>query len=77
MENWMVNHCVFAVRTYFETKSILQTQRHFWHESDVPRRGRIPLCNAILKWVDDFNVCGSVVNKFVGPACSDQRTLNE
>lgn len=37
--------------------------RCFYHEVDVPRCGRIPSRNAILKWVDDFNVCGSVVNK--------------
>jgi hypothetical protein len=41
---------------------------HFWHESDIPRHGNISSCNAILKWVDDFNVRGSAVNKSVGPA---------
>jgi hypothetical protein len=28
------------------------------------------LINATLKWVDDFNVRGSVVNRFVGPTRS-------
>jgi hypothetical protein len=68
MENWTVNYRVFAVRTYLETKSIVQTQRHFRHKFDVPKHGRIPSCDAILKWVDDFNVHGSVENKSVGPA---------
>jgi hypothetical protein len=70
MENWTVNHRIFAMRTYFETKSIVQTQRRFQCEFYVPRHGRTPLHNAILKWVDDFNVHGSVVNKFVDPAHS-------
>jgi hypothetical protein len=69
MEDWTVNR-VFAVRTYFETKSTVQKQIRFRHEFDVPRYGRIPSRNAILKWVDDFNVHGTVVNKFVGPAYS-------
>jgi hypothetical protein len=70
MENWTVNHRVFTVRTYFEAKSIVQMQRHFRSEFDVPRHGRINSRNAILNWVDDFNVSGSEVNKFVGSACS-------
>jgi hypothetical protein len=70
MDKWTVNYRVFAVRTCFQTKSIVQTQIRSRHEFDVPRHGRIPSCNAILKWVDDFNVRGSVVNKFVGPAHS-------
>jgi hypothetical protein len=69
-ENWRVNHHVFAVRAYSEAKSILQMQRRFWHGFDAQRHGRIPLCNATLKWVHDFNVRGSAVNKSVGPACS-------
>jgi hypothetical protein len=34
------------------------------------KHGRILLHNAILKWVDYFSVCGVVINKFVGLACS-------
>jgi hypothetical protein len=63
-----MNHYIFAMRTYSETMSTVQMQRHFRHESDVPRHGKIPSCNAVLKWVYDFNVHGSVVNKCVGPA---------
>jgi hypothetical protein len=70
MDNWTVNHSVFAVGTYFETKSVVQTQRRFRHEFDVPRHGRIPTCNAIIKRVHDFNVRGSVVNKSGGHARS-------
>jgi hypothetical protein len=29
MKKWTVNYRVFAARTYFETKSIVQTQRRF------------------------------------------------
>jgi hypothetical protein len=47
MENWLVNCCIFALRTYFETKSIVQIQRQFWHEFDIPKHGRIPSLNAI------------------------------
>jgi hypothetical protein len=58
------------VRTYSVTKSIVQKQRCFQPEFDVSRHSRIPLHNAILKWVNNFNVCDSVVKKFVGPARS-------
>jgi hypothetical protein len=58
----------FCLRTYFETKYIVQTQRRFRREFDVPRHGRTLSCNAILKWVDDFSVCDSVVNRSVRPA---------
>lgn len=54
----------------------MQALRCFWYEVDVPRCGRIPSHNAILKWVDDFSVCGSVVNKPVGPACSVHTSEN-
>jgi len=33
-ENWTANR-IFGVRTSFETKSTVQVQRCFWHESDV------------------------------------------
>jgi hypothetical protein len=45
----------------------VQTQRRFRREFDVPRHGRIPSRNAILKSVDS-NVHGSVVNKYIAPA---------
>jgi hypothetical protein len=67
MENWLVNYCIFSLRTYFETKSIVQLQRYVQHESNIPRHGRIPSHNAVLKLVDDFDICNTVVNKFVGP----------
>lgn len=47
-------------------------QGPFQHGFDVPRHGIIPLCNDILKWVGDFNVCGMVANKYGGPACSPE-----
>jgi hypothetical protein len=58
------------VRTSSETKSIVQTQRRFQREFDVPRHDRIPLRDVISKWVADFNVRGSVMSKSVGPAHS-------
>jgi hypothetical protein len=48
----------------------VQSHRRFWYEVGVPRCGRISSHNVILKWVDDFSVCVSVVNKPVGLACS-------
>jgi hypothetical protein len=68
------------MRTYSETRSTVQMQRHFRHESDIPRHGRIPSCNAILKWADDFNVRDSVVNKSVGPAhpsCTPEKSVDD
>jgi hypothetical protein len=71
-----VNHRVFAALTYFETKCMVQTQRRFRFEFDVPRRGRIPSYDAILKWVEGFVVYGTAVNEFAGTACSI-RTLHD
>jgi hypothetical protein len=36
----------------------------------ISRHGRIPLCNPILKWPDDFNVHGTLVKNSVGPGRS-------
>jgi hypothetical protein len=77
-ENWTMNHYIFAMRTYSETRSTVQMQRNFWHEPDIPRHG-IPSCNGILKWVHDFNVRGSVVNKSDGPAhpsCTPEKVVD-
>jgi hypothetical protein len=62
MEKWLVNHCVFAVRTHFETKPVAHKDVFgvsyiIWDIADLLWG------NAILKWVDDFNVHHSVVNK--------------
>jgi hypothetical protein len=59
MENWTVNQCVFVVKTYFESKSIVQLQRRFWREFAVPRHGITASRKTVLKWVDDFGVCDS------------------
>lgn len=64
MENRALSRRVFAVRRYFVTKSVLQTQRHLWR---VSRHGRIPSRSATLKWILDFNVHDSASNSFVGP----------
>lgn len=64
MENWTLSPRVFAVRRNFVTKSLVQTQRHFWL---VSRNGRIPSRSATLKWIHDFNVHDSVSNRLVGP----------
>jgi glucokinase len=70
MENWMVSHHTFAVRTYFETESIVHMEMHFHCEFHVLRHGRIPSHNAILKLVNDFNACGSAVHMLAGSAHS-------
>lgn len=39
---------------------------------------KIPSCNPILKWLDDFNIHGTVVNNSVGPGHSmDTSGINE
>jgi hypothetical protein len=49
MENWIVNHSIFTVRTNFKTKCIVQMQRHFQHESNVLKHNRTTSHNAILR----------------------------
>lgn len=63
MENWSV----WAVGNYFRAKSTVQMQQYFLHVFHVPRRGRIPLHNSILKWDDDSNVHGGVLIRSAGP----------
>jgi hypothetical protein len=53
MERWSVAHRAADIRFYYETKPIIQTQRHFRH-------GAIPSCNTILMWIRKFQGTGSV-----------------
>lgn len=76
MQNWTVNHHVFAVRASSETNSIVQTQTHIRCKSNVPMHRIIPSLNAILKWVDNFSIHVSSVNKSFGPARSIHTTEN-
>jgi hypothetical protein len=67
LENCTEKHRVFTVITCFENMSIVQTQRHFSHEFDVPRHGRNPSQGANLKSLEDFSIH---VSKSVGPTYS-------
>jgi len=61
---WSVQQRVFAVRRYFENgESIIQTQRDFRTNFDIPRHGTIPDRNTILRWVTAFNTTGTVLMK--------------
>lgn len=61
---WSVQQRVFAVRRYFENgESIVQTQRDFRTNFDIPRHGTIPDRNTILRWVIAFNTTGTVLMK--------------
>jgi hypothetical protein len=51
-----------------ELNLLCRRKRRFRREFDAPRHDRTPSCKAILKWVDDFSVCDSVVNTSVRPA---------
>jgi hypothetical protein len=44
-----VNYRFSAVKTYFETKSIMKTQRRFRREFDDPRHGRIRALNVVIR----------------------------
>lgn len=66
MENWPVNQRVFAVTTYIETKSVITVQRRFRAQFNIPRRGRIPSRNIILRWFNKWNNHGTVCDRFVG-----------
>jgi hypothetical protein len=76
MENWMVSHHIFAVRTYFETKSTVHMQMHFQCEFHVLRHGRIPSHNTVLKLVNDYNARGSAMHVLVGSARSIRTPQN-
>jgi hypothetical protein len=65
---WPVNYCVFAVEDFSQTLSVMQMERIFRPQFDVPRLGRIPNHDTFLKMVINFCVCGT--SEFVGSACS-------
>jgi hypothetical protein len=69
-----VNLHVFPIRIYSVTKSIVQKQSRFGLEF-----GRISWRSNILKWTDDHNVHGNVVNKSFSLHIpfAYNRTLNE
>lgn len=66
METWPVNQRSFCVKAYHRSESIIEVQRQFRREYNVPRRGRIPSRNTILLWVARFRDFGSVLNEYVG-----------
>lgn len=66
MAHFPLNQRIFAVQTFFETRSIVETQRMFRREFQVPRHGRIPTDKTLSRWIRDFRARGSVVSKFSG-----------
>lgn len=68
MANWTVAERVFTVTAFIESKSITHVQRRFQLHFNVPRHGRVPSRNTILKWMRKFNETGSLRNEFVGSA---------
>lgn len=66
MDTWPVNQRSFCARAYHRSESVIEVQRQFRREYNIPRRGRIPSRNTILRWVTNFRDHGSVKNEFVG-----------
>lgn len=61
---WSVSQLVLTLQPYFENgKSIIQSQRDFRINFDIPRHGTISNRNTILRWVTAFNTTGTVLMK--------------
>ena len=60
MAYFPLNERIFAVEAFIQTQSIVQTQRQFRREFDIPRHGRIPKRDTILNWVSHFRVYGTL-----------------
>lgn len=63
MERWSSEQRATTVKLYYETQSIIQTQRNFRNRFQVPRRGRIPTSKTILSWIHKFARTGSVLDE--------------
>jgi hypothetical protein len=67
---------VYTLAAYFETKSVVETQRLFRREFNVEKHDRIPSRNIIMNWFNKFNATGSVMSSFTGSGHSVRTTAN-
>ena len=54
-EQWTTQHRAFVVEAYFKNgDSAVTTQRLFRRHFNIPCHGRVPCCNTIKEWVQNF-----------------------
>jgi len=64
MQQWNVEHRVFAVEQFFRNNdSVVTVQRLFRRQFNVARDGAIPDRNTIIRWVESFRTTGSVMKR--------------
>lgn len=68
IERWSLAHRIAGVRFYYETKSIIQTQRRLRQLFNISSHDPIPSSNAILAWVHKFEYIGCVTDIPHGPS---------
>jgi len=55
MEQWTAQHGAFVVEAYFNNgDSAITTQQLFHRHFNIPHHGRVPCCNTIKEWVQNF-----------------------
>jgi len=64
MQQWNVEHRVFAVEQFFRNNdSVVTVQRLFRRQFNVARDGVIPVRNTILRWVESFCTTESIMKR--------------
>ena len=63
MQQWNVEHRVFAVEQFFRNNDSVVTVRLFHRQFNVAHDGAIPDCNTILRWVESFCTTGSFMKR--------------
>ena len=63
MEQWTVEHRMFAYDAYVKNESITAVQRLFRVHFNLGRYGIVPSRNTILRWVNNLRTTGSIVKK--------------
>ena len=63
MQQWNVEHRVFAVEQFFRNNDSVVTVRLFRRQFNVARDGAIPDRNTVLRWVVSFRTTGSVMKR--------------
>jgi len=64
MEQWTAQHRAFVVEAYFKNgDSAVTTQRLFRGHFNIPCHGRVPCCNTIKEWVQNFQKNASALNR--------------
>ena len=63
MQQWNVEHRVFAIEQFFRNNDSVVAVRLFRRQFNVASDGAIPDRNTIFRWVESFRTTGSVMNR--------------